>query len=142
RNPCALCGAGRGRSGRRYRTWHQRVAPESGATGRSLRSIRTRARGVALRLILQRDLCNAAGDIEARTAFEAQGLEREGLLEAADEHIGADPDAHRGAAAHAAIIPGERSLADIGGRRENRPGDHAPRLIADVDAELLDLAAI
>ena len=82
------------------------------------------------------------GDIETGIAFDADRLQRDRSVGAADQHIGADADGDGGAPRHAAIIAGERPWRDIGGRREHPPNQHAALRESDIDAELVDRAGI
>src|SRR6516165_11703264 len=79
----------------------------------------------SLRLIAQADRSDAGRDVEPGIAFDADRLQRDCAVGAADEHIGAGPDADSGAA---------------GG--SNRTISHAALCIADIDAELVDRAGI
>ena len=96
----------------------------------------------SLRLIAQADRSDAGRDVEPGIAFDADRLQRDCAVGAADEHIGAGPDADSGAAGGADIIAVERTGAQISGRREYRPNQHAALRIADIDAELVDRAGI
>src|SRR6516162_2941796 len=96
----------------------------------------------SLRLIAQADRSDAGRDVEPGIAFDADRLQRDRAVGAADQHIGAGPDADSGAAGGADIIAVERTGAQISGRREYRPNQHAALRIADIDAELVDRAGI
>src|SRR4029077_3259351 len=71
-----------------------------------------------LRLVAQTDRSDAGRDIQAGTAFNAERLQRDSAVGAAEQHIGSGPDPHCGAAGGADIIAVERTGPQIGGRRE------------------------
>ena len=60
--------------------------------------------------------------IEADLAFDAQRLQRDGVVRAAIHHIGADADADSAPPVDARVIAGEIAKADLLGRREHAPG--------------------
>jgi hypothetical protein len=92
--------------------------------------------------VTQRHRGDAGGDIETGIALDADRLQRDRAVGAADQNIGADPDADRGAAGGADIIAGERTRPQAGGRREHCPDDHGALRVAYVDAEFRDRAGI
>ena len=62
----------------------------------------------------------------AGLALHAERLQRDGVARAADQRIGADADADRGARRAAAVIAGEIAAARAAGRREHRPRPRRP----------------
>src|SRR5438874_11298535 len=93
-------------------------------------------------LVAQTNRSDAGRDVEPGIAFDADRLQRDRAVGAADQHIGPDPYPHRGAAGGADIIAVERARRQIGGRREYRPHQNAALGIADIEAELVDRAGI
>src|SRR6516162_11389533 len=96
----------------------------------------------SLRLIAQADRSDAGRDVEAGIAFDADRLQRDRVVGAADQHIGAGPDPDSGAAGGADIVAVQRTRSQIGSRREYRPNQHAALRIADIDTEFVDGAGI
>jgi len=86
-----------------------------------------------LRLVVERQLHDAAGNIQAGIALEADRLQRERILEAANEHIDARPAGYRRAPGDAAIIARKRTLPDIRGRGGHGPSDDAARQVPDIN---------
>src|SRR5271155_4566497 len=84
-----------------------------------------------LRLITQTYRSDAGRDVEAGIAFEADRLQRNRPVGAADQHIGTSPDPDSGAAGGADVIAAQSAGRQIGGRREYRPDQHAALRIAD-----------
>src|SRR3984893_18022898 len=95
-----------------------------------------------LRLVAQTDRSDAGSDVQPSIAFEADRLQRDRAVGAANQHIGSGPHPHGGAAGGADIIAVERTGPRIGGRREHRPHQNAALRIADIDAKLVDRAGI
>ena len=81
------------------------------------------------------------GDVQADTAFDADRLQGDLLVAAADQHVGTKPDPDRGPCRGAAVVAGERATGDLAGG-EDEP--HDVRLLgeADIDAEFLHGARI
>src|SRR5438067_13805941 len=94
------------------------------------------------RLIAQAHRCDPGCDVETAVAFEADRLQRNRAVGAADQHIGAGADPNRSASARADVIPRQRSRCEAAARREDAPNQHAALGIADIDAEFVDRAAI
>ena len=95
-----------------------------------------------LRLIPQIDRADARRDVEARTAFEADRLQRNCSVGAAYQHVGADPDPDRGASGRADKVAGERARREVGGWRQHRPDEHTGLRKSDIDPEPLDGACV
>src|SRR6516165_318097 len=108
----------------------------------SIAGLRSMAVSGSLRLIAQADRSDAGRDVEPGIAFDADRLQRDRAVGAADQHIGTGPDPDGGAAGGTDIIAVQRTGGQIGGRREYRPNQHAALRIADIDAELVDRAGI
>src|SRR5688572_12811028 len=90
---------------------------------------------------LERNLPEASRDVEALDALDARRLQGDLVVAAAEQHVGAEAETGRGGGASAHIGAGERALLHVA-RREHQP-DHVGALgEADVDAVLLDLAAV
>ena len=64
------------------------------------------------------------------------------MVEHADQSVDAGPNADRGAGGDAAIVAGQSAMANVRRRCDHRPDQHARVLIADVDAELGDVANV
>src|SRR4029077_5212678 len=114
---------------------------------RAEKSRATRPRGSVtapggLRLVAQTDRSDAGSDVEPGITFDADRLQRDRAVGAANQHIGAGPYPDGGAAGGADIIAVERTGSQIGGRREHRPHQNTALGIADIDAELVDGAGI
>ena len=93
-------------------------------------------------LIAQADRSDAGRDIEPGIAFEADRLQRNRAVGAADQHIGADPDADRGARGGTSEVSGKRARSHIVGRRKHRPNQDPASGEADVGPEPGDGAII
>ena len=93
-------------------------------------------------LIAQTDRPNPRRDVETGVAFDADRLQRDRTIGAADQYIGAGPDADGGAPRGTDIITVQRTGPEVGGRREHRPNQHAALRIADIDTEFVDSAGI
>src|SRR6516225_6861324 len=89
-------------------------------------------------LIRQGQRRNAGGDIETGIAFDAERLQRDRLVGAADQHIRADSDDRRRARGDAAKGSGERAGCRRGGWCKYRPNQHTASRKADIDAKLVD----
>src|SRR5476649_1480023 len=85
---------------------------------------------------------DTGSDIQALAAFDAERLQVDGLIETADQHIGAGADRDGGLGRGPDIVTRQRALAQVGGGREHAPHQDAAFGIADVDAELGDRADI
>src|ERR1700730_9903866 len=95
-----------------------------------------------LRLVAQTDRSDAGGDIQPGIALDAERLQRDRAVGAANQYIGSGTHPHGGTAGGADIIAVERTGSQIGGRGEHRPPQKAALGIADIDAELVDGACI
>lgn len=80
--------------------------------------------------------------IEAGLRLSTNGLQRKGVVGAADHRIGAHPDADRGVALHATVIAGEIARMDDTGRREYHPAQRYRLSYAQIDPETMDHADI
>ena len=76
------------------------------------------ARSELHRLKVETD--NAAGDVKAGLALQAQRLKCVGVLRTAPHQIAAATQAERDVAAHAAIVSGEIATTDLPGWRVHR----------------------
>src|SRR6516165_8143052 len=63
------------------------------------------------------------GDVDADLALHAQGLQRDGIVGTANQHIAADADADRGASLRARVVAGEIAWPEAGDRRIDRPAE-------------------
>src|ERR1700722_3377152 len=80
----------------------------------------------------------SGGDVQTNLALQAQRLQRDRIIGAADQHVAAGADADRGATLRASIIAGE-----IAGSQAPDGGKHAPGKRgflgdAEIDADLAD----
>ena len=91
---------------------------------------------------IQADRADAGRDVQALVAFDAERLQRDRLVETADQHVGAEADADRGARRRAGIVAFKRAGANVGRGREHAPHQHAAFGVTDVDAELGDRAGV
>ena len=57
----------------------------------------------------QTNRCETAREIETGAAFNADWLQRDRILGAANQHVGADPDPKRNACGRASVGAGQRS---------------------------------
>ena len=80
--------------------------------------------------------------IEAGLGLCTDGLQREGVIGTADQRIGADADADRSVALHAAVVAGEVARMDHTGRREHNPAQRHVLRDAKVDPDAADDANI
>src|SRR5882757_3287831 len=96
----------------------------------------------SLRRRLEADGADAGRDVQALVAFDAQRLQRDRLVETADQDVGAEADANRGARRGTGIVALKGARAYVGRRREHAPYQHAALGVADVDAELGDRADV
>src|SRR5579859_6062828 len=83
---------------------------------------------------MQGDRGDAGGNVEALVAFDADRLQRDRPVEAADQDIGVAADPDRCAAGGAAVVSGQRACLEIGRWRDNAPDDHAALQVADIHA--------
>jgi len=91
--------------------------------------------------IVQTEAGYARRDIEALLALDAERLQRNRLLEAADKHIGAKAHTDRGFGRSSAIGTSKRAWPGLAAG-EDRPGHIALTGEADVDAKTADRARI
>ena len=97
----------------------QLLAVESGLAGQAWRS---RTVMVAdLRLVAQADRPNAGRDIEAGVPLDAERLQRNRSIGAANQDIGTGADADRRASGGAEVIPRQSTRRETGARREHTP---------------------
>src|SRR5438046_2212614 len=75
-------------------------------------------------------------------ALSAEGLQRDRIVGAAAQRVGAGPDADRRAGADTAVIAGEVAGPDFTDRREHPPGEERLLGEAEVHAELANHSAI
>ena len=68
--------------------------------------------------------CETTGDIKTGAAFDADWLQRDRIVGAADQHVGADPDPDRNACGGAPISAVQRPWRQGDGRGDDRPDDH------------------
>src|ERR1700719_4772146 len=85
---------------------------------------------------------HAGRHIEAGLRLGTNGLQRKGVVGAADHRIGTPPDTDRGIALHATVIAGEIARMDDSGRREYHPAQGYTLRYAEVDPETMDHADI
>ena len=78
---------------------------------------------------------DAGGNAQAGLTLHADRLQRDRVVRAADQRIGADADADRGAGGRADIVAGEVAAAETAGRREHRPCHRDLLVDADVEAD-------
>ena len=90
----------------------------------------------------QRDRRDAGGDVKSGLARDAERLQGDGIARAADQRVGAEADANRGAGGAAGIAAGQGAGLQVGLRREHGPDDHAGLGVADIGAELGDIAGV
>src|SRR6185437_15263788 len=81
-------------------------------------------------------------DIESGLAFDADRLKGERVVEAADQAVGGGSDTHGGSAGGPDISAGQRTRADVPGRRENGPAHNCVAGKSDLRAKALDGALI
>src|ERR1700761_2472669 len=80
----------------------------------------------------------ARSDAETDIALDAQRLQRDGFVRAADQDIGAETEADGGAAVDTGIVAGEIALPEPRRRRIHAPGQPGLLGDADIDADLPD----
>src|SRR5258708_5427220 len=80
--------------------------------------------------------------IEAGLGLCTDGLEREGVIRTAYQRIGADADADRGVALHAAVVAGKVARMEHTGRREHTPTQRHVLRDAKVTPDAADDAEI
>jgi hypothetical protein len=85
---------------------------------------------------------NAGRNIEARTAFDAHGLQGDRLVEAAEQHMCANARTNRRAGCGAGIVALEGARPDVRRRRHNVPDDHGAVGVTDIDTELRNAAGV
>ena len=78
------------------------------------------------------------GDAEADLALQAERLQRDRIVGAADQHVAADADADRRAALRAGVIAGEIAGPEPRHRRVHAPGQRRFLGDAEIDADLAD----
>ena len=84
-----------------------------------------------------RKAANAARNIQACLRLEADRLQVDSLFETANQHIGTNPDSHRGLSRGARVGALQGALVDLA-RREYGPGQNGPVGDPDINAELAD----
>src|SRR5258705_870519 len=77
--------------------------------------------------------CQSGGNADANLALYAEGLQRDRIGGAADQHIAADADAERRAALCADIIAGKAARPEPRDRCEHAPGQR--RFLGDAEIE-------
>ena len=97
---------------------------------------------LGLRRSVQADRADTGGDIQALVAFDAQRLQGDGFVEAADQHVGADADADGGLRRGTGIIAFQRAFAQVRGGREHAPHQDTTFGVADIHAEFGDRAGV
>src|SRR6185312_7198587 len=95
-----------------------------------------------LRRGLQGDRADTGRHVQALVAFQRKRLQGDGLVEAADQGIGADADADRGAGGAAGIGARQSAWPNVRAGRKHAPDQNAAFGVADIDAELVDRADI
>src|SRR6516165_3385973 len=78
------------------------------------------------------------GDVDADLALHAQGLQRDGIVGTANQHIAADADADRGASLRARVVAGEIAWPEAGDRRIDRPAERGLLGDTEIDANFAD----
>src|SRR5712671_2885107 len=86
--------------------------------------------------------CQSGRHIEAGLGLRTDRLQREGVIGTAYQRIGADADADRGVALHAAVVSGKVARMDHTGRCEHRPAQRHVLRNAKVDPDAADDAEI
>ena len=120
----------------------ERAAAAAGANPTFSLDAPSRAPAVLAGLETQAHRCETTGDIETGAAFDADGLQRNRIVGAANQHIGADPDPYRNACCCASISAGQRAWWQGDGRGDDRPDDHCILHVPDINAEFRDRAGI
>ena len=87
----------------------------------------------------QVDVDNACDGAEAGLALQAQRLQRDRIVGAADQQVGADADTRRGVGAHTAEMTGKRTAANPMARRVHDPRETGFRGCAQIETEALDV---
>src|SRR5437764_10189677 len=85
----------------------------------------------------QLEACHAHRYIEAGLAFEAERLQRQGIVRSPDERVGVAAYADSRTGGDARIIPGKIARTDPARRREHRPGERRLRSETDVEPDPL-----
>jgi len=88
---------------------------------------------VAIRHWAQGYIDNASGCGKAGLPLQAERLQRERVLRAANEEVGTDTDADRRIGTNATVAPGQGAAANTMARRMNRPGKAG--LLGDANVE-------
>jgi hypothetical protein len=81
-----------------------------------------------LRLVAEADRPNAGRDIEAGVPLDAERLQRNRSIGAADQHIGTGADPDRSASGGADVIPRQSPRCEIGARA-NTPQSSTPPFV-------------
>ena len=87
----------------------------------------------------QVDVDNACDGAEAGLTLQAQRLQRDRIVGAADQQVGADADTRRGVGAHTAEMTGKRTAANPMARRVHDPRETGFRGGAQIETEALDV---
>src|ERR1019366_9774337 len=92
----------------------------------------------ALRRLLfvkhQGHLDNSCGDVQAVLSFDRNRLQRDRAVEASHQYVGARADSDRCARGRSAVMTCKCTLAEVGGRGENCPQNHARLKVSDISA--------
>src|SRR5271165_4150432 len=116
---------------------------EKGTPSPAVRPVPALPRSVhGLRMIRQADRRKSGSDVEPGISLDAERLQHNGAVRAADERIDADADPDRSAGGASDIIAGQRAWGHARLRREYGPHDHAILGVTDIGAEFRDLARI
>ena len=81
---------------------------------------------------------DAGGDVEAGIALDAQGLQRDRLVEAADQDIGPKTDAEGRARGGPGIVARQGTGTHVGTGRHHAPDQDGRVGKADIEAEASD----
>src|SRR5580658_2219757 len=95
-----------------------------------------------LALILQGDGSNSDSHVDAGVPLDTDGLQRDRLGRAAEQHIGISTDAGGRARRDAAVVPGQCASLQVGARSQHCPDNDTALLKADVHAEFRNLAGV
>src|SRR5262245_44335040 len=84
--------------------------------------------------LAQRDHASARGDGKTGVAFNADRLQRDRAIEAADQYVGAEAHAHGGLRRRAAVIALKAAAAHVRRRRYDAPYEHGVTGVTNVDS--------
>src|SRR2546430_17169780 len=84
----------------------------------------------------QGDRPDSGGDVETAVSLDAERLQRDRVVGAADQRVGADPDADRGAGGGSGIASGQSAGPPIRPWRDNGAHQDAALGLADAHTEL------